>query len=357
MGDLFDVSANKQLNKDSFTFSDNGDYAYFTRTVSNNGVLGYVEYLDDEHKIPGGCIAVGMLGMRFFYMEKDFYAGQFTKRLIPKGFNLSRSSAVFFTALLNKFEPLLKQGLVRDFERVLTAQSIDLPSKHGKIDLDYIEAIVAALEDEHLKKLVAYLEVSGFDNLTLSDDENLALQQVFDCNWKSFRIGDVFEKLPGKKAAKKDVRKWRDAEFNVPAVYCKFGDNGIMYWGREGEFATFENCISIVYNGEIAAGKVYAQKEPTGILAESYMIRLKDGPQSHNLNLFLTACLEKVLYPKYSRDFLATWNEKVEDDEFFMPVDASGSPAFGLMEAAVSGMMKLVIEDATAFIGQRSSSR
>lgn len=129
----------------------------------------------------------------------------------------------------------------------------------------------------------------------------------------------MFEKLTVTKAIKENVRKYRNKEFSIPVVYCKFGDNGIMYWGREGEFTTFENVISVVYNGVIAAGKVYAQKQATGILAESYFIRLKQHKASHNVNLYLATVLEKVLYPKYSRDYLATWDNKVENDIIVLP--------------------------------------
>ena len=83
LGDLFEIRGNPQLNKDSFKFNENAEFPYFTRTAFNNGILGYVEYLDDEHKIEGNCLAVGMIAMQFFYMQKDFYAGQFTKRAIP----------------------------------------------------------------------------------------------------------------------------------------------------------------------------------------------------------------------------------------------------------------------------------
>lgn len=72
---LFYPIGNPQLNKDSFVFSSEyADYLYpyFTRTVENNGIAGYVNYLDDDHKIKGNSIAVGMLQMKFFYMLKTF---------------------------------------------------------------------------------------------------------------------------------------------------------------------------------------------------------------------------------------------------------------------------------------------
>ena len=120
LGDLFDIKGNPQLNKDSFAFSDDykdGKYPYFTRTVFNNGILGYVDYLDDEHKIKGNCLAVGMIAMQFFYMEKDFYAGQFTKRAIPKTFSLTPRIANYFISLLNKNQQILQNVLVNIFSK------------------------------------------------------------------------------------------------------------------------------------------------------------------------------------------------------------------------------------------------
>ena len=58
LGDLFEVKSNPQLDKSNFTFSEYGKYPYFTRTIYNNGILGNVDYLDEEHKIQGECIAV-----------------------------------------------------------------------------------------------------------------------------------------------------------------------------------------------------------------------------------------------------------------------------------------------------------
>lgn len=104
-----------------------------------------------------------------------------------------------------------------------------------------------------------------------------------------------------------------------------------MYWGRKEEFTTYENVISIVYNGVIAAGKVYAQKEQTGILAESYFVKLKDFNSTHNINLFLSIVLENLLYYKYSRDYLATWNGKVENDIIELPTK-NGNIDFDFME-------------------------
>lgn len=170
--------------------------------------------------------------------------------------------------------------------------------------------------------------------------------------WKEVRIGDIFEKLSTKFLGKGDKFKFaskvKTEEYNVPLVYAKSGDNGIMYWAKEGDFETHSNVISIIYNGAIAAGLVYAQPQETGILAESYLIKLKDYEVDFKVNLFLKNMLEKVLYPKYSREHLATWG-KVENDEILLPF-LNGEIYFSYMEKYIEELEALRIEELEAYL-------
>lgn len=183
--ELFFVISNPQLNKDSFVFSEQGQYPYFTRTVLNNGIAGYVEYLNDENLIQGNCLAVGMLGMQFFYMQKDFYAGQFTKSVYPKSdvigyFN--KSIAQYFIALLNRHQEVLQGMLVRDFEKTFNETEISLPVREEEIALDYIESYV--------RELQLYLKVTGLSSYELTDDEKVAVGEI------KKELADVQFKIP-----------------------------------------------------------------------------------------------------------------------------------------------------------------
>lgn len=161
LGDLFTIKGNPQLNKDSFTFSEDGEYPYFTRTVMNNGISGYVSYLDDEHKISGNCLAVGMMGMQFFYMENDFYAGQFTKRAIPKTFKLTKRTATYFTSLINRNQKVFQNVLVRNFEQEFKKTKIQLPIKGADIDFEFMESFIVKLEANRIAPLKTHLKNMG----------------------------------------------------------------------------------------------------------------------------------------------------------------------------------------------------
>ncbi|MDY3113527.1 MAG: restriction endonuclease subunit S [Helicobacter sp.] len=157
IGELFSVKSNPQLNKDSFEFSENGEYPYFTRTCLNNGINGYVEYLDEEHKIKGNSIAVGMLGMQFFYMKKDFYAGQFTKTIYPKFGELNTKIALYFISMFNKSSQHFLRGLVRDFENLFVNHKIYLPiTSDQKIAFDFMESFIKAIEKQTIKGVVEF---------------------------------------------------------------------------------------------------------------------------------------------------------------------------------------------------------
>lgn len=156
IGDLFIVKGNPQLNKDSFEFSNDGEYPYFTRTVLNNGIAGYVKYLDEEHKIKGNSIAVGMLGMEFFYMAKDFYAGQFTKTIYPKFSNFNEELALYFISLFNKKSEVFKSVLVRDFEKTFLNDVIELPVKNNKVDFEYIQKFIKIQQKLAIKDVIEY---------------------------------------------------------------------------------------------------------------------------------------------------------------------------------------------------------
>jgi len=88
--------------------------------------------------------------MQFFYMENDFYAGQFTKRAIPKSFILTKRIANYFICLLNKYQLVFQSVLVRNFENVFNNTKIKLPMKNRKIDFDFIESFIAEVETNHI---------------------------------------------------------------------------------------------------------------------------------------------------------------------------------------------------------------
>ncbi|GAA8058533.1 restriction endonuclease subunit S [Helicobacter pylori] len=367
LGDLFEIEKTLSFNKDALTQGQ--DYDYITRTSQNQGVLQTTGFVNAENLNPPFTWSLGLLQMDFFYRKKSWYAGQFMRKITPKTEiknKINSRIAHYFTTLLNALKRPLLSVLVRDIDKTFREQKIQLPLKSTTsaqtlkdIDFNFMEKFIAELEQCRLAELEAYLKATGLSNTTLSNDEENALNAFNDKNsgggntscglrWQSFRLGDLFEKVSARFLGKGDKFKATSKSItdthNIPLVYCKKGNNGIMYWGKKGDFETYNNIISIIYNGVIATGLTYAHRDEVGILAESYLIKFKNGNPNFLCNLFIKTAIEKVLYPKYSRDNLATWANKVENELIFLPTNQHGKIDFHFMHTLINALMKQTIQ-------------
>ncbi|MGL2757985.1 restriction endonuclease subunit S [Helicobacter pylori] len=373
LGDLFEIEKTLSFNKDALTQGE--DYDYITRTSQNQGVLQTTGFVNAENLNPPFTWSLGLLQMDFFYRKKSWYAGQFMRKITPKTEienKINLRIAHYFTTLLNALKRPLLSVLVRDIDKTFREQKIQLPLKPtanaqtlDDIDFDFMEKFIAELEQCRLAELQAYLKATGLSNTTLSSEEENALN-VFNnsggntpcgLTWQSFRLGDLFEKVSARFLGKGDKFKATSKSItdthNIPLVYCKKGNNGIMYWGKKGDFETYNNIISIIYNGVIATGLTYAHRDEVGILAESYFIKFKNGNPNFLCNLFIKTAIEKVLYPKYSRDNLATWANKVENESIFLPTNQHGKIDFHFMRTLINALMKQTIQGVAQYCGAK----
>lgn len=353
-GELFEVKSNPQLDKDNFTFSDNSTYPYFTRTVFNNGILGYVDYFDAEHLIAGNSIAVGMMGMRFFYQSHDFYAGQFTKTIFPRFEKFNEKIALWFITWFNKYSTTLKGALVRDFEKLFNEMEIEIPINDGIINFDFIELRIRELEELRIRELEAYLSEAGFEDCDLTLEETNAFKAISDKSYKGeyFKISTLYHKLKMNNFEfdkKRDTSATPSADFSVPLVNAKVGDNGIMYYGRPQIFQSESLTIDVIQNGAIATGRVYAQPQPTGVLWDAYLIKATKHNDTENTLLFIACAIEKRIKPFFNRDLKATW-DRIKSMDIFLPVKDDHKLNLELMEHFINATKKIIIRDLKEFI-------
>lgn len=353
-----------------------------TAGIENQGLARFAKPSDCP-TIIRNCISVSANGANSgatFYQPSDFavlqdaYAVQVIDHEIA-----NEQEGLYLTAALNKaikdnHDWVNKAGWNNIKEDIVELPVIESPDPDHKytvddIDWQYMQDRIAELEQDRIAELDAYLKATGLEDYTLTEEDkevlSLSSEAVSDegdaletdrrdgkIRFGKFVMHDIFEMLQVKKAKKSQVRNYYSNEFCIPVVYAKFGDNGIMYWGRKDEFTTYKNVISIVYNGVIAAGKVYAQKEETGILAESYMIRYKHGEIPFLSNLYMACVIEHEIYPKYSRENLAIWNNRVENETIELPITPDGDIDFNYMERYIRAIEKMTIADVVKYRDQ-----
>ncbi|GAA7901142.1 restriction endonuclease subunit S [Helicobacter pylori] len=368
LGDLFEAN-NGDFDIQKRHINHKGEFV-ITAGLSNNGVLGQS---DIKAKVfESHTITIDMFGCAFyrsFPYKMVTHARVFS--LKPK-FEINHKIGLFLSTLFfgypKKFgyENMCSWAKIKNDKVILPLKPTANTQTLENIDFDFMEKFIAELEQCRLAELEAYLKATGLENTTLSSDEENALN-VFNnsrggntpcgLTWQSFRLGDLFEKVSARFLGKGDKFKATSKSItdthNIPLVYCKKGNNGIMYWGKKGDFETYDNIISIIYNGVIATGLTYAHRDEVGILAESYFIKFKNGNPNFLCNLFIKTAIEKVLYPKYSRDNLATWANKVENELILLPTNQYGGIDFPFMRALINALMKQIIQGVAQYCGAK----
>ncbi|GHR69681.1 hypothetical protein VN0638_02680 [Helicobacter pylori] len=290
LGDLFEAS-NGDFDIQKRHINHKGEFV-ITAGLSNNGVLGQS---DIKAKVfESHTITIDMFGCAFyrsFPYKMVTHARVFS--LKPK-FEINHKIGLFLSTLFfgypKKFgyENMCSWAKIKNDKVILPLKPTASAQTIKDIDFNFMEKFIAELEQCRLAELEAYLKATGLSNTTLSSDEENALN-VFNnsgggntpcgLTWQSFKLGDLFEKVSARFLGKGDKFKATSKSItdthNIPLVYCKKGNNGIMYWGKKGDFETYNNIISIIYNGVIATGLTYAHRDEVGILAESYFIKFK----------------------------------------------------------------------------------
>ena len=337
---LFEVKGNPQLDKDSFTFSMDSKYPYFTRTVFNNGILGYVDYLDEEHLIKGNSLAVGMMGMRFFYMKHDFYAGQFTKTVFPIFDGFNESVALWFISWFNKSSLKYLGLLVRDFENAFNNTELIVPYKDGKVAVDYIESRIRELEESRIRELEAYLIAADFEDCVLTQSECDALRLIKNGQklMRRFKIVDEFSVANSHNILKSDVVF---GSGSTPYVTASEGNNSIV------SYISYKSDVIEQGNSIMIGGKtLVVTYQPDDFFSNDshnlvLTINHEEG-RNESSQLFMVAALYKSLSPKYS------WGDsiskaKIQSDEVFMPVNEDGAIDFKFMVSYINAIKKQCI--------------
>lgn len=347
LGDLFEIDNTLSFNADRLV-SGNG-YDYVTRTSLNQGVFRTTGFVNEENINSAGTWSLGLLQMDFFYRKKPWYAGQFVRKITPK-ININESAILFFSTLLNKQKPKLLSVLVRDVDRVFQSTKIQLPTKDGEIDFDFMESFIAELEAQRIAELSAYLKVSGFDNYELSEEELKALEQfakLDNDNWGTYTVGNLFEKVETKKLPykAKELPKQPTGDFVLPCLTSSFQNQGLNYYAPKTGATVINNVISLPSNSDVY--RAYYQSRDFTVLSDSYAIRWKlaENKPTPNQYLFMVMCINKVTdLPIYSyKNKLGGWNV-VKHKDIRLP-EKNGKIDFAFMEAFISAMKKIAIKD------------
>ena len=350
IGDLFEVKGTLSFNKEALVSGD--EYDYVTRTSQNQGILQTTAFVNKENLNEAGTWSLGLLQMDFFYRQRQWYAGQFVRKVVFKG-SLPNGSISFFTTVLNALKPKLLSVLVRDVNKTFLDSYVQLPTRDGKIDFMFMERFVAELKAQRVAELKAqrvaelkaYLAVTGLSDYTLTPEEQQAIQHFQEDNlqWRDYRLTSVFEVKNAGNILSSEVVA---GSGSTPYLCASRENNAVSsYVSYKDEMLSEGNCIFI---GGKTFVVTYQEKDFFSNDSHNLILRLYEAEhRTKHKQLYLTTCIDKSLRHRYSwGDSIS--NKKIQTDKVTLPT-SSDKPDYTQMETFIRAIEKLVIRDVVLY--------
>jgi hypothetical protein len=286
-----------------------------------------------------------------FYQKKDFIGYSHIQHLTPKfePFNKSIASAIIAASIISTSK---KFDYGNKFNRVeMNKTKVQLPSRNGNIDFDFIESHLSEIEAERIDKLDKYLKENGLSDYHLTEQEKNALGNFKNIEWGEFKLGTLFEKIKTKKLPFKadELSKQMEGNYTLPCLTSSFKNQGLNYFALKDGATILKNVISLPSNSDIY--RAYFQSNEFTVLSDAYAIRwiLDDVKLQPNQYLFTVQSINKVTdLPIYSyKNKLGGWNV-VKNKYIQLPIK-NNKPDYEIMDTLISAIKKMAIKDVVLY--------
>lgn len=231
----------------------------------------------------------------------------------------------------------------------LQEQIIQLPTKNGEIDFDFMERFIAELEEERIAELTAYLKVSGQDNYELSEKERKAIENYSNVSFEDVDLINIFDV--------KNTSNILSANIEVnsgitPYLSASAANNSVStYIEYDPNYLEKGHCIFI-------GGKTFvvSYQKDDFFLNDSHNLALyiKGYNMTKLKYLYLAASIRKSLSHKYSWGNSVS-KAKIKTEKLTLPVK-NNKIDFEIMELLISAVQKLVIKDVVMFADKKISA-
>lgn len=344
---MFEITNTLSFNADKLNFGT--EYDYVTRTSFNQGILQTTGFVNAENLNESGVWSLGLLQMDFFYRRKKWYAGQFVRKIIPK-FDLTESSILFFSTILNQQKKVLLSVLVRNVDETFNNLQIQLPLKEKSldfsnpcdniknIDFDFMESFIRELEEERIRELNAYLLATGLKDYALSSEEEKALEAFRTVQWGEFEFKQIFNNIKQGRRLKKEDQK----EGTIPFVMSGTTNTGVVGYISNPVASFPSNSITVdIFGNTFYRNFDFGAGDDTGVYWNDKENYSKDEM------LFFTAAMGKSLFGKF--DYGNKLRSSQSFDIKFQLPTKNNKPDYATMETFIKAVEKLVIKDVVLY--------
>lgn len=345
MGDLFEIKHyGKQRSQEDLQKDGELKYNFVMQNENNNGIIERVPKQIGNHfnLIPGNSISAFTHLNKVYYQEESFYSKQGSNVYTLKSNFLNKKTAKFIISAINSIIGNLEYG--KNTASRLIHYKIQLPTKSGKIDFEFMESFIADLEAKQINKLANYLEVTGLKDYTLTTEEEKVLADFENGKvvWGSFTYKSIFNNIKQGRRLTKDDQK----SGNIPFVMAGVTNTGVVNY-ISNPVATFpKNSITVdIFGNTFYRDYDFGAGDDTGVYWDS------EKNYSKETMLFFTTSMEKSIAGKFDYGNKLRSSQSL-DFNMQLPL-INNQPDYDLMEIYITAIQKLVIKDVVLYVGRK----
>jgi hypothetical protein len=232
----------------------------------------------------------------------------------------------------------------------LANQKIQLPTKNGEIDFEFMESFIAELEAERIAKLEAYLTVTGLKDYTLTAEEEKVLAEFENEKFKEFNVINIFDVKNTKNILSREII---ENSGETPYLCASAENNAVSsYISFDEQYLDKGNCVFI---GGKTFVVTYQENDFYSNDSHNLILYLKNEEKRSKLNqLYLATCINKSLGHKYSwGDSIS--NRKIQTDKVSLPI-LNNQPNYEIMNTLISAIQKMVIRDLVLYVDRKTNT-
>ncbi len=332
-----------------------GNLPFVTAGETDMGISDWIG--NDVHVFPKNTITIDMFGSAKY---RSYEYGADDHVAVVNTAHLHSFAVIFITSAIHK----VSHAGQFDYSRNFYASDADdliiqLPTitKNDKLEIAYefMEKFVALLNAERIALLNAeriallnaYLLTTGLSDYVLTNDEQVALDNLDSVTWGEFRIEDVL-------VWQKNISELNPLHLNSLTIsdekkYPFYGqsttNNGII---------EYRHLKDEVLNNKLGLPTILIHSNNQNTVYLEVPFYLKDGHgatsvlQSEELSKltaqFLMGSIKKVILQKYTYNSKATKIE-LKGTDIILPVNFEGKPNYEYMKLVILAMQKEVIKN------------
>lgn len=309
-----------------------GDNIYLSSTTFNNGIA---DFCNSEATCLGNKITVSDFGKSFY--QKSPFQGTHITVLTPKD-NIDENVLKLICSSIDKstagIYSFTRPVGIKRFSR----QKIILPvDNNNKIDYNYLNQIYKKKTEALYSNIIKFLKkeltsIGKFSSTTLSLDE---------CEWKSFKLYELFDEIQRGKRLIKD----NQIEGNMPYISSTSLNNGIdNFISNDTKVRIFEDCISLANSGSVGSSFY----EPYKFVASDHVTHLKNSNYNKYHYLFISTMLNRIS-SKYN--FNREINDKrISREMVLLPINKKGELDLDYMENYIKNILSLKYSKVISFL-------